>query len=461
MIKTYKLEQQANITKLNKIRELAKAYRKTAKRVLNIQLYLLFKEGKVNKNHKLNIPSKLSARYLQTLQYQVVSMIDSYTSNRKNDFIEIVNKSTLDKETKIKLFYINKHKKWFLNEIKMKGNFIDIETIKLSRTIIKQTFKNNRFPNVKNIHLQLDTKVALVKKEDKTTFDYWIKLSTLDKGKRISIPLKTNHYFEGIDGKLKNFCQIIVKDKIEVALMKDVSKRNYTPKTDKIALDLGLSNLFATDKGDLFGRRFVDYLYKIDKKITSLQSKLQKQNIKPNQSKKYRNLISKVRNYLKNEVNRVINKIIKLYKPKEIVIEKLDFQSPKLSKRLNRVLSKFGKLIITKKLNALYEEYGIKIIEINPAYTSQTCSNCGYVSKTNRKTQATFICGFCNKKQNSDINAAKNILLRCSQEIGSIYIKKRKVLDELVNLFIERHPRVYSCPVVVSNPYFKNKLDTT
>jgi len=244
--------------------------------------------------------------------------------------------------------------------------------------------------------------------------------------------------------------------------MKEFNKKEYKPKTNKIALDLGLSNLFATNKGDLFGRRFIDYLYSMDSKITKLQSRLQKNRIKPNQSKRYRKLISKTRDYLKNEVNRIINRIIKLYSPKEIIVEKLNFQSPKLSKRLNRILSKFGKSIITNKLNQLKEEYGIKITEINPAYTSQTCSNCGYVSPTNRKSQATFICEFCNKKQNSDINASKNILLRSSQKIKDIYIKKSKVLDELVNLFIERHKQqVYSCPVVVSNPYFKNKLDTT
>jgi len=28
---------------------------------------------------------------------------------------------------------------------------------------------------------------------------------------------------------------------------------------------------------------------------------------------------------------------------------------------------------------------------VNPAYTSQTCSNCGYVDKKNRKSQAAFI----------------------------------------------------------------------
>ena len=112
--------------------------------------------------------------------------------------------------------------------------------------------------------------------------------------------------------------------------------------------------------------------------------------------------------------------------------------------------------MIRDKLDRLKEEYGIEITEVNPAYTSQTCSNCGYVDKNNRKSQATFICGFCRSKQNSDVNAARNILLRSSQEIGDIFVKKSEVLDKLVKGFIERHAkRVYSCPSVVANPYFK------
>ena len=461
MIRTYKLKLEANKEKLLMIRELAKEYRRVAKSVLNTQLYLFFKEGKVNKNHKFSTDTKLSARYLQTLQYQVVSMLDSYTSNRQNDFKDIVSHSSLDNKTKMKLFYINKYKKWFNKEVSLKGEPIEQEILKLSRAIIKQTFKKNRLPNVKYIHLNLDSKVAKieVKKENEAKeFDYWIKLSTLEKGKPVYLPVKSNEYFENIKGKLKNFCQIIVKDKIEVGLMKEVGKRAYVPETDKIGLDLGLSNLFASNKGDLFSRRFIDKLIEYDKKTTKLRANIQKNKLKPTRSKRYKKLMSKVRSYLKNEINRVINRIIAIYKPKEIVIEKLNFQSPKLSKRLNRILQTFGKGIISSKLNQLEEEYGIRITEINSAYTSQTCSNCGYVSPKNRKSQSVFICEFCKKKQNSDVNAAKNILLRSSQEIGDIYLSKSKILDKLVKEFIERHKRVCSCPSVVANPYLKGYL---
>ena len=111
MIKSYKLELKANKEKLEKVKEVLKEYRKTAKVVLNTQLSLLYKNSKLNKNHKLNINTKLSAKYLQTLQYQIVGILDSYLSNRQNDFKEIVLNSSLDIQTKKELLYINNYKR--------------------------------------------------------------------------------------------------------------------------------------------------------------------------------------------------------------------------------------------------------------------------------------------------------------------------------------------------------------
>ena len=50
-----------------------------------------------------------------------------------------------------------------------------------------------------------------------------------------------------------------------------------------------------------------------------------------------------------------------------------------------------------------------RLIEVNPAYTSQTCSRCGYAEKENRKTQARFQCVSCGFVSNADTNAAINI----------------------------------------------------
>ncbi|SFV65433.1 434aa long conserved hypothetical protein [hydrothermal vent metagenome] len=201
---------------------------------------------------------------------------------------------------------------------------------------------------------------------------------------------------------------------------------------------MGLSNLFATNIGELYGQNFSKLLKKYDEIISLLAKNRQKQKLKT-LSKKYKKLVNKIKAFLKNEINRVLNNIIKNNKPKEIIVERLDFTSPKLSKKLNRMLSNFGKKIIEEKFASIKEKYGIEITQINPAYTSQECSKCGYIEKKNRKSQETFICGFCGKKQNADINASKNILARSSSYLKDVFAKRAFILDKTVTNFIERH----------------------
>ncbi|MEU1408553.1 zinc ribbon domain-containing protein [Streptomyces sp. NPDC005728] len=50
-------------------------------------------------------------------------------------------------------------------------------------------------------------------------------------------------------------------------------------------------------------------------------------------------------------------------------------------------------------------------MKVNPAYTSQRCSACGFVTENNRESQAVFRCkaAGCGHREHADVNAAKNI----------------------------------------------------
>ena len=54
--------------------------------------------------------------------------------------------------------------------------------------------------------------------------------------------------------------------------------------------------------------------------------------------------------------------------------------------------------------------YKAAVIEVDPAYTSQTCAECGTIDAKSRKTQADFECVACGHADNADLNAARNIL---------------------------------------------------
>ena len=52
---------------------------------------------------------------------------------------------------------------------------------------------------------------------------------------------------------------------------------------------------------------------------------------------------------------------------------------------------------------------GVPIVHVNPAYTSQRCSECGHIEKQNRQSQAEFACRRCGTISHADHNAARNI----------------------------------------------------
>ncbi len=55
---------------------------------------------------------------------------------------------------------------------------------------------------------------------------------------------------------------------------------------------------------------------------------------------------------------------------------------------------------------------GVMVVWVDPAYTSQACSECGHVDRANRQDQATFLCRSCGFAGHADWNAARNIALR-------------------------------------------------
>jgi putative transposase len=66
------------------------------------------------------------------------------------------------------------------------------------------------------------------------------------------------------------------------------------------------------------------------------------------------------------------------------------------------------------------KQAGVAFVEVDPAYTSQTCSACGWVDKKNRRSQAVFECGRCRFVGHADHNAAINIASRGVERWGEV-----------------------------------------
>lgn len=74
---------------------------------------------------------------------------------------------------------------------------------------------------------------------------------------------------------------------------------------------------------------------------------------------------------------------------------------------------KFFEILIYKA-----EEANKIVQQVNPQYTSQKCSSCGFVFSENRESQSIFNCKNCGFQINADLNASINIRNEAQKAVG-------------------------------------------
>lgn len=279
MYRAYKMKLLANKKKLKIIDSILNEYRKTASDIFKLYWNNFISTGKIPQFIDLSsIKGNLSERYKQTCAAQVRGILMSYISNRQNDFKEIIYKSSLcDEDQKIKLLFINKHRKFFDEMILMRKKEIEPETIKLARKIFHHLLKVNRLPSMKGASMALNEKVAIMTKSNNNSLvGYWIKLSTLEPRNPIMLPVAKNKYYEAIKATRANFIQLN-KDRdgyFSVSFIKDIAPEQVTFKTDRVSIDLGLTNLLTFNDGSMYGRTYLSSrLKEYDKKARCIDAR--------------------------------------------------------------------------------------------------------------------------------------------------------------------------------------------
>jgi putative transposase len=397
----------------------------------------------------------LSSRQLQTAYSQAKGSFESWLTHIQNEVRSFITYSSLDDHTKTILYRINARKEWYnkklsLPWLKSKDGLVlcskrnknhimkevSDEHMKLIRALVKQAKKLRSRPNLLKVKtLVMDAKIAVLE-NGKNSFPYWLRLSTLTKGKPIYLPLTRNPFLEKEknNGRMLNFVQLTFLDDNTITIAPIIEQENAQERKygDILGLDWGVKSLFGTSDGQLLGMKMLNTLKEWDKIIMTLQADLQRQNLSLKNNAKYQLMQKRINSYVKNEVGRLLNKLA-VPNIREIAVEKLDFRHGGLSKSMNRLISRAGRNAVEAKLSRLKETHGITITHVNAAYTSQQCNKCGFVDKNNRKKQEKFVCLCCGYKLHADINAARNIKERRSLlgKLNEVYdLKTRKNLRE-------------------------------
>lgn len=420
------------------------------------------------------VQTPLSARYVQCCYVQAYETYLSWTAllvDKVKTYLGLssVNDMLIDGQPFLTTCYrINKDKLWYQTPslawaYDADGNFVvptkenkavielevPVEIMKFIRRLVKQVRKLISLPDLSRVRtFKLDEKVAQLEvTKNAHHVDFWLKLSTLEKGKPMYIPLKNNPYYMELlkTGERVHFVQVCLKEgKLTVSPILAHEKSPLKTDGEELGLDFGMVAMFTTSMGERYGITSFNKLKIWDELLLKKTKELQVQGKALKSDPYYNSLQSRIRSFIKNEIGRILNKLaskgIAVF-----VVEKFDFRGGGLSRRMNRLLARTYRKVIKDKLARLEEKCGITTVEVNAAYTSQECSKCGFVSKGNRKLQSEFRCACCGHKVNADVNAARNIVKRRSFDVElRIYAREHKVRITrclILERLLHRHKR--------------------
>ena len=144
-------------------------------------------------------------------------------------------------------------------------------------------------------------------------------------------------------------------------------------------------------------------------------------------SKKHNQQHRNIENYTKDQLHKLTSKIVKdllSNKSEVLILEDLKHLRKSASrknktskgKKLNFIINSFPFYMFQNFLEYKCLDHGIKVVKIDPSYTSKTCSRCGSLN-TERPHQEQFICSDCNLNLDADLNGSRNILQFYKNEV--------------------------------------------
>ena len=183
------------------------------------------------------------------------------------------------------------------------------------------------------------------------------------------------------------------------------------------AFDLGLTHEVTDTRGNTITRpkyyaKERDRIARIQRRMSELEEgspawmKL---------SRKLGRIHHRVRSRRDGEMNRIAEEVVR---DKSIVfLEDLDVKRLKemdVPPEVRDMYTDASLAKLVEKIKRRADRLGVKVVLVNPAYTTRTCSECGHVREAIPTFVRTFVCPECGHTEDRDRNAAKNIIKKGS-----------------------------------------------
>ncbi|NOQ38425.1 IS200/IS605 family element transposase accessory protein TnpB [archaeon] len=209
---------------------------------------------------------------------------------------------------------------------------------------------------------------------------------------------------------------------LNIIVKKDAPKQDRYTEKEVLGIDRGINNILVCSNNQFFNSK---KLKAIKGRYQYLKKMLQSKGT-PSARRKLQKISSRERRFV-TDTNHRLSKVIAESDFKVFAIEKLTRMNHKrLGKRFNRQLGNWSFRQFETFLEYKSEALGKKIMRVNPRYTSQKCSNCHKIHKSNRNgSWYSCNCGF---QLHADLNASRNIADIGMSEISRLSVNQPNVM---------------------------------
>ena len=251
-----------------------------------------------------------------------------------------------------------------------------------------------------------------------------------------------------------------VKKEIKITLVRDI-KKNVSDLKDKQIFGVDVNtkhNIFALSNYETqkIDKKLVKKIVKEKKKLKKIQSQRDKLKLPKEYSKRQKKIQDKINKQVEYLQNYACYQLLSTHENSILVMENLErnLKKCKINNTQYEEELNYNDLFSLLKIYSMKDtvirmsgNYNVNVVLVNPDFTSQMCPKCGHISKNNRKSQETFCCEKCNHKNNADINAAKNIKGRFTNQKFREELQKEVADTQLI-----------SEPKILNRFKFKQKL---
>ncbi len=190
--------------------------------------------------------------------------------------------------------------------------------------------------------IQANANVVVVEKSEDTTFDYWLRISTLDKGNPLRIPVKLASYHkQALEGRTLNSSTTLQKRNgvwwLTLSFDEDVPVQTATS-APCVGVDVGIANFITTSTGKQYGT-FHGKLARRQKRDrekrrrkAKLRACLKKKGVEnlPSTSSATGQRLSR---HVRQEINRAVNLLLEEHPDARIIYEDLSVASMRFKAR--------------------------------------------------------------------------------------------------------------------------------